>query len=125
MSCITALVNQTMSSAMKTAGKESRKHSGKRLWNLQQAKKDTLVDCIASEQENLIKTTGRIFCTAYEEAKKYRPGHGFEQEIYWQQLNRLDMGHILHSSLTCSNVQCHIASEMRNRLLKIKSKHFD
>ena len=63
-------------------------------------------------------TTARIFRTAYKEAKRHHPAHGFEHEIDCQELNGLDMGRILHSNVACVNIQKHISEEMKKKLFE-------
>ena len=84
---------------------------------MEKAKDDTLPTAVINYQSEHEKTTARVFRTAYEEAKRHRPAYGFEHEIDCQELNGLEMGRILHSNVSCSNIQQHISSEMRGKLL--------
>ena len=84
---------------------------------LEKAKDDTLPTAVINYQCEHEKTTARVFRTAYKEAKRHRPAYGFEHEIDCQELNGLEMGRILHSNVSCSNIQQHISSEMRGKLL--------
>ncbi len=83
----------------------------------EKAKEDTLPNAVINNQSEEIQTTARVFRTAYKEAKRHRPAYGFENEIDCQQLNGVEMGRILHSNVACSNIQQHISSEMRRKML--------
>jgi hypothetical protein len=61
--------------------------------------------------------TAKVFRTAYKVAKN-QSFNNFEDEIKVQELDGIDMGHILHSTNACSNNVNHTASEMRNNLVK-------
>lgn len=82
------------------------------------AKDDTLVQIIVSSQSEQIATTARVFWTAYKEAKRHRPTNGFEHEIDCKELNGVDTGRILHSNVSCSNIQKHISGEMKIKLFE-------
>lgn len=85
---------------------------------LKKAKADTLTQVIVNSQSEQIATTARVFRTAYKEAKRNRPAHGFEHEIDCQELNGVDMGRILHSNVACGNIQKHISTEMKRKLFE-------
>lgn len=61
--------------------------------------------------------TERIFRTAYKVAKKNQAFYDFETEIDLQELNGIDMGHILHSTNACINIMKHIADEMKRTIV--------
>lgn len=54
-----------------------------------------------------------VFCKAYYVAKCNRPFTDHESLIDLQQLNGVDLGTILHSRYTATNIVNHIADEMR------------
>ncbi|XP_060767543.1 E3 SUMO-protein ligase KIAA1586-like [Neoarius graeffei] len=85
---------------------------------LEKAKEDMLTNVILNNEADHVQTTSRIFRTAYKEAKRHRPAYGFENEIDCQEMNGLNMGRILHSNVACSNIQQHIATEMKHKLLE-------
>ena len=60
--------------------------------------------------------TANIFRTAYKVVKENQSFHNFESEIDLQELNRIEMGRILHSTNACINVVNHISCEMRKKL---------
>ncbi|XP_030046369.1 E3 SUMO-protein ligase KIAA1586-like [Microcaecilia unicolor] len=62
--------------------------------------------------------TAKIFRTAYKVVKKNQCFNNFEAEIDVQELNGLDMGHILHSTNACINIVHHISSGMRKNLFQ-------
>ncbi|KAL1249596.1 hypothetical protein QQF64_020601 [Cirrhinus molitorella] len=85
---------------------------------LEKAKEDSLQKTIINNLSDEVKTTARIFRTAYKEAKRHRPAYGFESEIDCQELNGLDMGRILHSNVACANIQSHISLEMKKKIFE-------
>lgn len=62
-------------------------------------------------------TTEKIFRTAYKIAKKNQAFNDFETEIDLQELNGIDMGHILHSTNACINIIKHISKEMKTAIV--------
>ncbi|KAK7162494.1 hypothetical protein R3I93_006722 [Phoxinus phoxinus] len=82
------------------------------------ANENILVKAVINIQSDQVQTTARIFRTAYKEAKRHRPAHGFEHEIDCQEMNGVDMGRILHSNVACSHIQQHIATDMKRKLLE-------
>uniref|UniRef100_A0A8C9X006 HAT C-terminal dimerisation domain-containing protein n=1 Tax=Sander lucioperca TaxID=283035 RepID=A0A8C9X006_SANLU len=82
------------------------------------ADENILVNAVTNIQSDQVQTTARIFRTAYKEAKRHRPAHGFEHEIDCQEMNGVDMGRILHSNVACSHIQQHIATDMKRKLFE-------
>jgi hypothetical protein len=69
--------------------------------------------------------TANIFRTAYKVAKENQSFNMFESEINLQELNGIEMGHILHSTNACINIVNHICDEMRKNVFKeiVQSKN--
>ena len=63
-------------------------------------------------------TTCRIISHSDKIAKRNQVFFDFESEIDLQELNGLDMGSILHSANSCTNVVQHIANEMRKKFIQ-------
>lgn len=85
------------------------------------AKKEKLKTVLAKAAAHNKYTTCRIFRTAYKIAKRNQAFFDFESKIDVQELNGLDMGSILHSANSCTNIVQHIANEMRKNLLRMLS----
>jgi len=67
---------------------------------------------MVTDQEN----TARIFRTAYLIAKNQRPYTDMPKLTDLQELNGLDMGRILQTNVSCSNIIDHLALEMRRKI---------
>lgn len=65
-----------------------------------------------------IETTTRVLKSAYLIAKKARPFTDHPDLVQLQELNGINMGRILHSDVTCSDIIQHISTEMRKKLVK-------
>uniref|UniRef100_A0A3Q1CEZ2 Uncharacterized protein n=1 Tax=Amphiprion ocellaris TaxID=80972 RepID=A0A3Q1CEZ2_AMPOC len=91
---------------------------------LQTAKKDILMNINATSQEFAFETTARVFRTAYYVAKSNKPFTDFESLIDLQEANSMNLGHVLHSKTVCVDIVDHVASQMKNEILKkiIKNK---
>lgn len=63
-----------------------------------------------------IETTEKVFKTAYFIAKNQRPFSDHPKLIDLQIYNGLNMGRILHSDKSCSNIIDQIAIEMRKKV---------
>ena len=61
--------------------------------------------------------TCNVFRTAYYLAKNDRPYSDHADLIELQELNGIDLGRILHSNVTCSDVVDHISDDMRKALI--------
>lgn len=72
------------------------------------------IDVQTSGQHN---ETCNIFRTAYHIAKSDRPYTDHPKLIELQELNGLNLGRVLHSNVTCSDIIDHIASNMRKALI--------
>jgi len=64
-----------------------------------------------------IEKTEAIFRSVYYLAKQNRPFSDHQPLVELQQLNGVDMGNILHSRFTATNIVSHIASEMRDKIV--------
>ena len=64
------------------------------------------------------KTTPKIFRTAYKVAKENQSFHHFETEIDLQEVNGVEMGHILHFTNACINIVNHTSKEIRKTVVK-------
>lgn len=79
-------------------------------------KRDTVTACLANQQRDIHETTCRVFRTVYKIIKLNRPFTDYETDIQLQQLNGLNMGRILHSRKSCSNIAVHIGAQMRTEV---------
>ncbi len=61
--------------------------------------------------------TCKVFRTAYYLAKNDRPYTDHADLIELQELNGIDLGRILHSNVTCSDIVDHISDDMRKALI--------
>uniref|UniRef100_A0A3P8SJE1 Uncharacterized protein n=1 Tax=Amphiprion percula TaxID=161767 RepID=A0A3P8SJE1_AMPPE len=91
---------------------------------LQTAKKDILMNINATSQEFAFETTARVFRTAYYVAKSNKPFTDFESLTDLQEANSMNLGRVLHSKTVCVDIVDHVASQMKNEILKkfIKNK---
>uniref|UniRef100_A0A3Q1CW52 DUF4371 domain-containing protein n=1 Tax=Amphiprion ocellaris TaxID=80972 RepID=A0A3Q1CW52_AMPOC len=91
---------------------------------LQTAKKDILMNINATSQEFAFETTARVFRTADYVAKSNKPFTDFESLIDLQEANSMNLGRVLHSKTVCVDIVDHVASQMKNEILKkiIKNK---
>lgn len=80
--------------------------------------KEQIVTAIAAQRKEEHIVTERIFRTAYHLAKQNKPFFEFENEIDVQILNGLDMGRILHSNVSATNIVNHISKSMQESLAK-------
>lgn len=58
-------------------------------------------------------TTERVFRIVHKIVKTQNPFVNLPNEVDLQMLNGTNMGRILHSDKTCSDIALHIASEMK------------
>uniref|UniRef100_A0A3P8U5N6 DUF4371 domain-containing protein n=1 Tax=Amphiprion percula TaxID=161767 RepID=A0A3P8U5N6_AMPPE len=86
--------------------------------------KDILMNINATSQEFAFETTARVFRTAYYVAKSNKPFTDFESLIDLQEANSMNLGRVLHSKTVCVDIVDHVASQMKNEILKkiIKNK---
>uniref|UniRef100_A0A3P8SQN1 DUF4371 domain-containing protein n=1 Tax=Amphiprion percula TaxID=161767 RepID=A0A3P8SQN1_AMPPE len=65
-----------------------------------------------------------VFRTAYYVAKSNKPFTDFESLIDLQEANSMNLGRVLHSKTVCVDIVGHVASQMKNEILKkiIKNK---
>lgn len=91
-----------------------------------ESQKNQLLEClntmnIVAEDENI-----KLFRTAYYIAKKNRPFSDYEDLINLQQTNGVNLGKILHSRYSATNIINHIACQMRinliSKILSLDSK---
>lgn len=62
------------------------------------------------------ETTNKIFRTAYYIAKNQRPYTDLPKLVDLQSINDLQMGRVLQSDKSCSNIIEHISLEMRKKI---------
>ncbi|KAM3624962.1 uncharacterized protein V6R79_004366 [Siganus canaliculatus] len=67
--------------------------------------------------ESYMKETEAVFRTAYYLAKKNRPFSDHGSLIELQELNGVNMGSILHSRYSATQIIQHVASEMRSKIV--------
>jgi hypothetical protein len=84
---------------------------------LSSAEANAITNAIATQQSEHYDATCRIFRTVYNQAKLLRPFTDLQSNIDLQKLNGLNMGRILHSNVSCSNISVHIANEMRKQIV--------
>lgn len=63
------------------------------------------------------ETTIKVFRTAYYIAMKNRPYSDHDDLINLQEINGMDLGNILHSRYSATNIINHIANTMRKQLV--------
>ena len=68
--------------------------------------------------KNSILVTEKVFRTAYECAKSHLPFAEHTRLIELQTANGISCGSVLQSDRSCSNIINHVASEMRNEIVK-------
>ncbi|CAM2102663.1 unnamed protein product [Caretta caretta] len=81
------------------------------------AKKETLLNLHAKSEEAAFETTACVFRTAYYIVKTNRPLSDHKILIDLQQINGIEMGHLLHSRTVCVDIINHIATEMKKRIV--------
>jgi hypothetical protein len=64
------------------------------------------------------ESSERIFHTAYKVVKMNRPFTDLPVDVEVQELNGLDMGRVLHSKFSCTNIIDHKAQEMRKKIVQ-------
>lgn len=72
---------------------------------------------VAKQAVKVEQSTENVFRTAYYLAKNNRPFTDHETLIDLQKSNGMDLGIILHSRFTATNIIIHVANEMRKRLV--------
>jgi hypothetical protein len=82
------------------------------------AKKKSLETGINKINKDRFEGTERIFRTAYKGAKMNRPFTDLPVNVEVQELNGLDMGKVLQSKFSCTNIIDHIAQEMRKKIVQ-------
>lgn len=80
------------------------------------SKFDDIPEHIKKLSKTEIETTEKVFRTAYCIAKNQRPFSDHPKLIDLQIYNGLNMGRILQSDKSCSNIVDHIAIEMRKKV---------
>jgi hypothetical protein len=83
-----------------------------------EGKKEAIEKVCLKTQTRGKEITNKIFRAAYKVAKMNQSFCHFEREIDLQELNGVDMGRILHSSNSCTNIVNHIGIELRMTLIK-------
>jgi hypothetical protein len=82
------------------------------------AKKKSLETGINKMNKDRFESTERIFRTAYKVAQMNRPFTDLPVDAEVHELNGLDMGRVLHSKFSCTNITDHIAQEMRKKIVQ-------
>lgn len=80
------------------------------------ADRDEITKHVATMHKSKTETTCRVFRTAYKIAKHGRPLSDMRADVTLQKLNGLDMGRVLHTNKTCSEIVDHIAKEMKKTM---------
>ena len=76
-----------------------------------------IAEAVARQAEQHVDVTCKVFCTAYYTAQADRPYTDHPELIRLQQVNGLDLGRVLHSNVTCTDIVNHIATQMRQSLV--------
>jgi len=84
---------------------------------LDKAGQNPIQSAIAQHYHTAQHSTIRDFRTAYNIAKKERPFTHLPADVDLQQLNRLNMGRVLHSNMSCADIIDHILHEMRHKMV--------
>jgi hypothetical protein len=82
------------------------------------AKKTSLETGINKMNKDRFESTERIFRTAYKVAKMNRSFTDLPADVEVQELNGLDMGRVLDSKFSCTNIIDHMAQEMRKKIVQ-------
>lgn len=80
-------------------------------------KKDQLPSALNKCTARAVETTTRCFITAYKVAKSGQPFTDYPDEIALQELNKVDLGRVLHSNVVCKDIISHISEQMKRQLL--------
>ena len=83
----------------------------------QKPDENTLDASFLKAQQELLFTTERVFRSAYHIAKRDRPYTDHPALIDLQRLNGLNMGRVLHSNVTCTDIVDFISLEMKHALI--------
>ena len=78
---------------------------------------NVLKESFCHQQQEMYATTTRIFRTAYHVAQNNRPYTDHPLLLDLQATNGLDIGRVLHSNVSCTDIIDHIAAEMRRKLV--------
>ena len=76
-----------------------------------------IAEAVARQAEQHVDVTCKVFCTAYYTAQADRPYTDHPELIRLQQVNGLNLGRVLHSNVTCTDIVNHIATQMRRSLV--------
>lgn len=80
--------------------------------------KETLKHSLAHQGAEQLKETCSVFRTAYYIAKTDKPYSDHPELIDLQSSNGINMGRILHSRTTCTDIISHISVQMKHLLIK-------
>ena len=84
---------------------------------LEDMKKDTIKDSVCTMLKVYEKGTQYCFQTVYYIAKKNMPYSDFESLVCLQQSKGVNMGHILLSRLSATNIISHVTTEMSKQIV--------
>ena len=84
---------------------------------LQVREEDILKSTVANQLQQSHTETANIFRTAYYIAHSDRPYTDHAELIKLQALNGVNVGRVLHSNVTCTDIVNHISCEMRSALI--------
>jgi hypothetical protein len=79
---------------------------------------DALKSGVAAMHKKLHEETCKVFRTAYYIAKRDRPYSDHPDLVNLQELNGVNLGRILHSNVSCTEIIDHIAGDMKASLTK-------
>jgi len=72
---------------------------------------------VARQREQDMEATCKVFRTAYYVAQSDRPYSDHPDLISLQQANGINLGRLLHSNVSCTDIIDHISSQMRHTLI--------
>lgn len=81
------------------------------------SKKGLIEELLSAQSSDELDETCKVFRTAYYIGKADRPYTDHPELIELQKLNGVNVGRVLHSNVTCSDIIDHISKEMKLKLL--------
>ena len=84
---------------------------------LHKREQSALQNSVAMQSAELYAETCKVFRTAYYTAKHDKPYTDHPDLVELQQLNGVNLGRVLHSNVTCTDIIDHIATQMRQSLV--------
>ena len=120
--CLVGPYGNTTAKQMKSLRKKINEHSVSQSHKiaesiLKKQQDKTLETSFLRTESEILESTFSVFRTAYYVAKSNRPYTDHPKLIDLQMLNGVNVGRVLHSNVTCTEIINFISSEMRRALL--------